>query len=281
MLAAVSSVVVAALQEEMGKEDSSRVRLLDARVAVRNPTRMIAELLRFADDHPRQPVLLVSEPMWPGRSPAEYSTLVQTEALCNVALRECTATVVCAYHVPVVDGVAVHREAVRDAARTHPIIIGTDGEPWESLRYTEPVALAGACLHPLPDPPSSAYALVFGATDLDRLGQCVIGRGTHAGLRGDRLQEFKLAVTEVASELIAHNGPSGQLRIWVERNTLICELHARQQLTDPLAGRRPSKEAPHGLEIANELCDLVQIDAHPSGTAVRLHTSIESGPYMR
>lgn len=234
---------------------------------------MIAELLRFADDHPD---LLVSEPMWPGRSPAECSTLMQTEALCNVALRECTATVVCAYHVPIVDGVAIHREAVRDAARTHPIIIGTDGEPWESLRYTEPVALAGACLHPLPDPPSWANALVFGAADLERLGQFVIGRGSHAGLQGDRLQELNLAVTEAASELIARNGPSGQLRIWVEPNTFICELHTRHQLTDPLAGRRPSKNASHGLQIANELCDLVQIDAHPSGTTVRLHTIIHS-----
>ena len=254
----------------------SRLRLVDARVAARNPTRMIPELLRFTDDHPHQPVLIVTEPMWPGRSPAEYSTLLQTEALCNVALQERTATVVCAYHAPIVDGVAVHHEAIQDATRTHPIIIETDGERWESLRYTDPVALAEACLHPLPDPPSLAHTIVFGANEVYRLGQFVIGRASRAGLQGDRLHDLKLAVTEAAIELIARTGASGCLRIWADQNVFTCELHTRYQLTDPLVGRRPSDQDPHGLLVANELCDLVQIDAHPTGTTVRLHTMIHS-----
>ncbi|GAA4982166.1 sensor histidine kinase [Actinopolymorpha pittospori] len=274
MLAVVSSAVIATLREELGDEDSPRLRLVDIRLAGRNPTRMIPELLRFIDDHPDQPVLVVTEPMWPGRSPAEYATLVQTEALCNVALRKHAATVICAYHVPIVDGVAVHHEIVHDAARTHPVIIETDGERWESLRYADPMALAGSCLHPLPDPPPAAYTLAFDATDLYGLGQSVISRDPHTRLLAERLPDLELAVTEAAAELIAHTGASGRLRIWAEQNVLICELQTRHQLTDALAGRRPSSNTPHGLLVANELCDLVQIDAHPTGTTVRLHITI-------
>jgi hypothetical protein len=42
----------------------------------------------------------------------------------------------------------------------------------------------------------------------------------------------------------------------------------------PLAGRHPDSphdDSGHGLRIAHELCDLVQLRSGPWGTAVRLH----------
>lgn len=276
MLLAVSPEVIEPVQEEMG-EASSGVRFLDMGKVGRNPTRMIPLLLRFTDEHPDQPVVIVSEPIWPGRSPAEYATAVQTEALCNVALEDRAATMVCAYHVAILDGAVMYDDAMDDAVRTHPVVVGADGEQWESLRYTDPIALAAECLHPLPDPPTPPKALAFDTADLYRIGQFVTARAARAGVQGHRLDDLEFAVTELAIEILARAGGPAHLRIWQDRNTLACEIYAQRQLGDPLAGRRPAKNnSPHGLLLANELCELLQIDAHPSGTTVRLHTSIHS-----
>jgi len=64
------------------------------------------------------------------------------------------------------------------------------------------------------------------------------------------------------------------LRIWREDGTLMCEVRDSGRLDDPLAGRRRPKIAAiggHGLWIANQVCDLVQLRSFPEGSAVRIH----------
>ena len=62
--------------------------------------------------------------------------------------------------------------------------------------------------------------------------------------------------------------------LWSEGQTLLCEVHDRGQITDPLVGRvrpTPEQRTGRGLWIVNQLCDLVQIRSSASGSVVRLH----------
>jgi anti-sigma regulatory factor (Ser/Thr protein kinase) len=73
---------------------------------------------------------------------------------------------------------------------------------------------------------------------------------------------------------VVHAGGAGVLRIWRDDTALVCEVQDEGQITDPLAGRHPDSpdaESGHGLRIANELCDLVELRSGPWGTIVRLH----------
>jgi anti-sigma regulatory factor (Ser/Thr protein kinase) len=83
-----------------------------------------------------------------------------------------------------------------------------------------------------------------------------------------------LAVDEVATNSVVHGGGGGILRMWQEDRALISEISDAGRFDDPLAGReRPPLDevAGHGLWMANQLCDLVQVRSFTRGSAVRLH----------
>jgi hypothetical protein len=64
------------------------------------------------------------------------------------------------------------------------------------------------------------------------------------------------------------------LRIWRDDAAVVCEVRDRGRIDELLAGRlRPASvgEGGHGLWMANQLCDLVQLRTRRSGTVVRMH----------
>jgi len=66
------------------------------------------------------------------------------------------------------------------------------------------------------------------------------------------------------------------LRVWPSADGIVCEIRDGGSIDDPLVGRRrPDADAVGGLGLwmANRLCDLLQVRAVESGTAVRLHQS--------
>ena len=96
------------------------------------------------------------------------------------------------------------------------------------------------------------------------------------GLGTSRRIDLVVAVNEVASNSLKYGGGSGLLRLWSDRQRVVCEIRDHGTLEDPLADRRlPLDDDPHGcgLWIANQLCDLVQVRSLPSGTVVRLHVT--------
>ena len=96
-----------------------------------------------------------------------------------------------------------------------------------------------------------------------------------AGLRPDRIADLVLAVAEVMANSIRYGGGQGILRTWRPEDALVVEIADAGHITDPLVGRRPPSEQAeggHGLWLANQLCDLVQVRSSPAGTAVRLHS---------
>src|SRR5947207_15222701 len=70
-------------------------------------------------------------------------------------------------------------------------------------------------------------ALEFRRPDIGRLRQRVAACATEAGLRGQRLQAFIMAVNEIITNAVLHGGGRGRLRLWRGERQLICEVSDR------------------------------------------------------
>src|SRR5205823_15019788 len=96
-----------------------QVRFLDMTAAGRNPGCIIPDVLHaFAQAHLGRRVSIIGEPIWPGRSPAEYRAAVQHESLINLAFAGRPATILCPY-----DTAGLAADALAGAERTHPVIL--------------------------------------------------------------------------------------------------------------------------------------------------------------
>ncbi|MPZ96323.1 MAG: sensor histidine kinase [Propionibacteriales bacterium] len=264
VLVAVPGQRVGLVRDALGDE-AAGVVLLDMADHGRNPGRIIpAVLRRFADDHARRRVSIVGEPIWPGRSWAEYGAAVQHEALINLAFAGRDAAILCPYDIAGLDA-----RASADAERTHPVVV-TSTERHDSATYGDPQRLAASQME-LPATPAEASTMSF--TVASAVRRVVAYEAGRAGLPSDRLADLELAVNEVATNSLIHAGGSGVLSVWSERGHLVCEVRDSGHITDPLAGRiTPPVESTtgRGLLLANCVCDLVQVRTHPSGTTIRL-----------
>lgn len=254
---------------------ADQVRFVDMATAGRNPGRIIPALLyAFAQEHPTRRVRIVGEPIWPGRTPAEYRAALQHEALTNVALADQAATIMCTYDRRGLDDVAL-----TDARRTHPVLVEC-GVAEPSIDYGDPRVVADGSCRVLPEPPELwGDMLVFSsAADLRVVRQFVEGLALRAGLGSERVRDLCLAVNEVATNTLLHTGEPGILSIWQDPDTecLVCEISDSGQLASRLVGRiPPASSDPHGrgLILVNNLCDLVELPTGRigAGTTLRLH----------
>lgn len=117
---AVPEANLALIRTALG-ERPAQVRLLDMAQAGRNPGRIIPRVLRaFADAHSEGRVRIIGEPIWVGRTEAEYPACVQHEALINLAFKGREVTILCPY-----DASRLNETAQADALATHPTIIAS------------------------------------------------------------------------------------------------------------------------------------------------------------
>jgi anti-sigma regulatory factor (Ser/Thr protein kinase) len=278
-LVAVPGSRVDVLRSAMGP-DAEWVRFVDMAQAGRNPGRIIPTVLyAFAREHQTGRVRIVGEPIWPGRSAAEYRAGLQHEALINIALADEQATILCPYDLQGLDAVAL-----ADARKTHPVLI--EGDLREvSPDYGDPGAVADASLRSLPDIPElwGDMRIFSCADDLRSIRQFVEELALKAGLRPARVSDLCMAVNEVATNTLVHTGRGGVLSLWQDPAThsLICEITDSGQLRDRLVGRiPPAPEDLHGrgLILVNLLCDLVEMPTGQigTGTTVRLHMALRA-----
>jgi anti-sigma regulatory factor (Ser/Thr protein kinase) len=219
-------------------EAGQAVSFADMAVLGRNPARIIPAIRRFADSRRPHRTRFVGEPVWAGRSPAETAEATRHEALINAALAAVPASALCPY-----DASGLGPAVLADARRTHPRIV-QDGARRPS------------------------------ADDLPALRDQVSRCAVQEGISPSRAQDLVIAVHEIAANTVVHAGGAGILRIWRDGLSLVCEIGDDGRITDPLAGRHPDSphdDSGHGLRIAHELCDLVQLRSGPWGTTVRLH----------
>lgn len=280
-LVAVPGSHLDALRSALGPElgaGGGGVQFVDMAEVGRNPGRIIpAVLYAFTQTHPGRRVRIVTEPIWPGRSAAEYRAALQHEALINIALADHEATILCAYDCNGLDATALAQ-----ARQTHPVLL-EGSQQVLSADYRDPRAVADESLRLLPDPPEWwGDMLVFkSANDLPGIGEFVAGRALRAGLWADRVTDLCQAVYEVATNTLMHTHGAGVLSLWQDPWTcsLICEISDSGQLSDRLVGRIPPPPSqPHGrgLLLVNELCDLVEMPTGGigTGTTVRLHMQL-------
>ena len=265
---AVPTANLALIRDALGA-DTDRIVLRDMTVAGRNPGRILPMVLfAFANAHADRRVRIIGEPIWAGRSAAEYPACAQHEALINAAFAGRAATILCPYDITGLDPAWV-----ADAHRTHPEMLTPTGR-WDSPRYADPVSVAADFNQPLPDPPPGTPSITIDFFGLRDARHFVVEQANWAGLGVERIDELTVAVNELATNAVRHGGGTGELAVWVQDEHLVCQLSDRGSLDDPLAGRiPPPREAPsgRGLLMVNQLCDLVRIYTSPHGTTVRIH----------
>lgn len=268
VMVAVAEPRLDLLRGALGRS-AEQVFFVDMRELGSNPARIIPGWRRFVDEHsgPGRPVRGIGEPVWAGRRPVEVIECQLHEALLNLAVEpDIPLWLRCPYDVDALDD-----SVIEEAFRSHPALVEVGGYRG-STSYGGAHHADLAFRTELPDPPGGAAHLSFAADDLPAVRRRVISDAVDAGLDSLRIRDLSTAVTEIATNSAAHG--SADLRVWRDEDALIFEITDDGRLDDPLVGRRaPSDEdGMHGIWLANQVCDLVQVRATTRGTAVRVLT---------
>lgn len=94
----------------------------------------------------------------------------------------------------------------------------------------------------------------------------------------DTIEDFLLAVDEIASNAVRHDQPPVGLRLWVAPGRLVCTVtDGGAGWSDPFAGYGPAHGADlsaggMGLWLARQVCDHVALRHDGDGASVRLTT---------
>ena len=276
VLVVLDPAKITALRSALGA-DADRVGFADMVEVGANPARIIPIWQDFVEGHSAdgRGIRGIGEPIWAGRSPAELAECKRHEELLNVAFDDPAFTLLCPY-----DAAALDSAVLDEARRTHPVV-REDGIATPSVSYPGVAALSAPFDEPLPLPVGDPAVRVFGAGELHEVRAWVKAHAATTGLGPERTADLVLAVNEITTNSLMHGGGQGTVSIWQERTDVICEVRDAGRITNPLADRtRPTRDVAggRGLWVANELCDLVQIRAVPTGTVVRLQMRAPARP---
>ena len=211
---------------------------------------------------------VIGEPVWAGRDDLETSEWGRYESIVNVALADSRAWVMCGY-----DSRTLAGAIVEDARRTHPrLAVGTASEI--SADFTEPASYYASRDTPLVPYPVTGVEWIPIHPDLAPLRQFVAEHAARLGVDADRIDDYVLAVNEIATNVLRHGGGKGEARIWATDRRVVCEITDTGTATGNFLGflrSDPRSERGHGLWIARQICDLLEMRTGPAGTTVRLH----------
>ena len=271
ILVVVSRAKIGMLRQDLGA-DAEHVSFADMADVGDNPARIIAAWRAFVQAHAGAPQLWgIGEPIYPERSPTELAECQLHEALLNVAFDASTPFwLLCPYDLE-----ALTADIIDEAHRNHPFV--ARGEDRRACSAFQPVDLADPFARPLLPRPSDAASLSFESGDLRRVRAFVTEHAQRAGLGQEPAAGLVLAVNEIATNSLRYGGGQGELHVWADRDSVVCEVADQGHITSPLAGRLPPADASQGgagLWLANQLCDLMQICSSPDGTAVRVYQDL-------
>jgi anti-sigma regulatory factor (Ser/Thr protein kinase) len=248
------------------------VEYADLAVLGRNPAAIIpGPLHRYLRRYPDHRLRVVGESLWAGRPAAAYRHCVAHEAALNLAFADQPLTVRCLF-----DRARLPADALADVGRTHPRLV-TGGATRVSPDYRPPDEVLAALAGPLPVPPPDALTLPVEPAGLAELRGAVAAVAVAAGFTDDRVDDLRIAVTELASNAITHAPAPATARCWLADGELLCEVSGPGELRDPLAGRIPPPPGSvrgRGLLLVQQLCDLVDIATADGTTTVRLHLAL-------
>jgi anti-sigma regulatory factor (Ser/Thr protein kinase) len=211
---------------------------------------------------------VLGEPVWAGRDDLETSEWGRYESVVNVALADSRAWVMCGY-----DSSALAGTILEDARRTHPrLAVGSASEA--SAEFTEPSSYYASRDTPLAPYPADGVEWIPVQPDLAPVRQFVAEHAPRLGVASDRIDDYVLAVNEIATNVLRHGGGVGEARIWATDRRVVCEITDSGTAAGNFLGflrAGPGAERGHGLWIARQICDLLEMRTGPSGTTVRLH----------
>jgi anti-sigma regulatory factor (Ser/Thr protein kinase) len=250
---------------------AGRVAFSDMGRLGRNPGRIIPAWHDFMADAGPGPRLGIGEPVWPGRTPDELIECRRHESMLNLAFDGGEPwRLLCPYDID-----ALSPEVLADARHSHPHV-SVAGVTRPSDEYLEPPTVL-SWDGTLPDPESRPAELAFTGDDFPLVRGFVVEVAGEAGIVDPRLAELVLAIHELATNSVRYGGGSGQLRVWRENGSLVCEVTDAGHIADPLVGRERvaiGHGGGRGLWLVNQLCDLVQLRSSPAGNVVRVHMSV-------
>ncbi|KXK62969.1 ATPase [Micromonospora rosaria] len=133
--------------------------------------------------------------------------------------------------------------------------------------------------------PIEPFVLIAEAFDEGRvteLRHSVASCASAAGLRGQALDDFVLAVNELITNAVRHGGGQGWLRLWPNGAHLFCEVadHGHgisEQRLDDRSRPAPETAGGWGLWLARELSDTMEVETGESGTVVRISARLAAG----
>lgn len=248
---------------------ADEVHFADMEVVGRNPARIIPAWNRFVGDHAGGGGGMrgIGEPIWADRSPSELSECQLHESLINIAFATADEfRLICPY-----DTDALHEDVIEEARRSHPIV-SLDGAEDLSHTYCGIDRVAAHFAEPLSDAPVDAEELTVTLEALHDARDLVRARAQDAGL-GERSDDFVLAVNEVLSNSLHHAHEDGILRVWEDREGLVCEVRDGGHILQPMIGREEpavGQVGGHGIWLVNLVCDLVQVRSSADGSTVRM-----------
>ena len=245
--------------------DAELVQFADMAQVGANPARIIPVWQEFVDTNRGRRIRGIGEPVGAHRRGAELFECHRHEALLNIAFEDSQLWLLCPYDVETLDPAVV-----AEARRTHPVLRSDEGvvssDAYDDMMARKPFT------HVLPDPAAGAEELEFDS--LREVREVVGEQALVAGIDAERAADLVVAVNEIATNSLRHGGGAGRLRVWRDEPWFVCEVRDRGLIDEPLAGRRvppADSEGGRGLWMANQLCDLVQLESTAAGTAVRLH----------
>jgi anti-sigma regulatory factor (Ser/Thr protein kinase) len=124
---------------------------------------------------------------------------------------------------------------------------------------------------------------LFGRDEITLVRHEVSSRLTAAGLAGDRLQGFVLAVNEVVTNVVLHAGGQGRLALGLTEGSAWCTVTdsgpgiPAHYLSSP-AVPGAFEVGGRGIWLAYQLCDEVTVATGPIGTTIGLRIGLAHHP---
>lgn len=254
-----------AVEAELGAV-SGELELLDPAEVYKVPAFTVAvrwaRLSRRAEPGGRVTVVGQHVTGLPDEGPGYWARL---DSALNVALHGLPIAMLC----PFPDSPDV-LPLLRSTHRT--LLAGGHAVPSED--YRDPTDVVAE--YPPPPPPDLGLPQCEELFALDRLSQLrrtVAAAASAAGLSGERVADFVLAVNEIASNSVEHGPGSGQLRLWRDEQQVVAEIADDGRMSVPFPGLvapPPSGARGRGLWLASELADVLQVWSDVEGTVVRV-----------
>jgi anti-sigma regulatory factor (Ser/Thr protein kinase) len=268
VLVVVQARKIDMLQAAIG-DDAAEVQFADMAAVGQNPARIIPAWREFVARHAGadRRIRGVGEPLYVERSSDERSECHLHEALLNVALADAPLSLLCPY-----DTDALPAHDIETAIDNHPFL-HLEGRACENARFGAPVEWFGG---ELPEPVAATESVDFDLGRLSVVRNLIDERAATFGLAEERRQACVLAVSEIATNSVRYGGGRGSLRCWIENERFVCEVTDHGKIREPMVGRvrpLPGQVGGHGLWLANQLADLVQVRSNDQRTIVRVHVS--------